>query len=127
MVAVAVKVVNHTKRVIAAVDRAQPEVLADMASIVVENVQDLFIRSPDPSRPGSSPHTREGALPASVDQAVGTDDVIIGPVASEVGQVGAAHEFGIQYKGQDYDKREFMGPGLDLSTDRIAQEWYRAI
>ncbi len=45
---------------------------------------------------------------------------VVGPSAKIVGDSGAAHEFGGQYKGGHFEKRAFMGPALEKSSDRIA-------
>ena len=48
---------------------------------------------------------------------------LIGPRASVVGEAGAAHEFGEEFRGTDYDERPYMGPALDVNLDRFAADW----
>lgn len=126
MFGIQVRIADLTQRVINAVRRESPRALERMAKVVQETAQGQFIQSDQPSAAGSPPHTRSGALPDSILYAI-DDDALIGPVASKVGQVGEAHEFGKEYKGQDYDIRAFMGPALEKSKDRLAIEWYGTI
>lgn len=48
---------------------------------------------------------------------------IVGPDAQQVGDVGAAHEFGGRYKGQHYPRRPFMSPALRQSLHVIPQQF----
>ena len=52
--------------------------------------------SPKPAAPGSPPHSRQGKLKNAIAFAVEKDrqDVVVGPNASAVGQIGSTHEFG---------------------------------
>ena len=77
-----------------------------------------------PSRPGDPPHTRRGRLRFAIRYALAPDkqSVVIGPMASIVGDVARAHEFGGRYgktKAASYPKRPFMGPSLQDSLPRI--------
>ena len=77
--------------------------------------------SPDPSEAGSPPHTRRGQLPRAilfdVDRAAAI--AVIGPVASQVGASGKAHEFGGEFRGDAFEPRPFMGPALDANLEQI--------
>lgn len=77
------------------------------------------------SAPGQPPHTSRGALRKAIlyDVARGRDAALIGPVYSMVGAVGAAHEFGGEYRGDDYPPRPFMGPALEEIEPRLPQFW----
>jgi phage gpG-like protein len=93
-----------------------------------------------PSAPGTPPHThtqrltrkgktRAGQLPRSivfhVDKA--KEEAVIGPRYSMVGEAGAAHEFGGQFRGDNYPERPFMGPALDKNLDNFASDWAGSI
>lgn len=78
-----------------------------------------------PSSPGTPPHTLTKALPNSILYAVGRDKtyVVIGPASNLISDVGAAHEFGGQYRKQRYPARPFMGPALIKGTPRLPENW----
>ncbi len=83
-----------------------------------------------PAAPSKPPKTRlvpghnlRGAIRWDADQQGG----IIGPLHSIVGTVGEAHEFGVEYRGQDYAERPFMQPAMDKNLDRFAQNWAGSI
>lgn len=124
-----VKTEAHFERVSKAVADATPRALERMSIEVVQTARGLFIRSTDPSRAGSPPHSGTGKLPDSIDFAVGPDDSLIGTRFSHVGKVGAVHEFGGEFMGQRFDRREFMGPALEIAAggDRLTQEWYGVV
>ena len=52
---------------------------------------------------------------------------VVGPAFSRVGTVGEAHELGATYKGQEFDKRPFMGLALEQNVDRMAPEWLNTV
>jgi hypothetical protein len=78
-----------------------------------------------PSRPGSPPHTRAGALKSAILYAVESERmrVVIGPVFSIVGKSGAAHEHGGRFRGRRYPPRPFMGPALKQNLKRLPRFW----
>ncbi len=84
-----------------------------------------------PSRPGEAPRGSGGnhSLRASIRFEVSKqkDDVIIGPDAGVVDQVGEAHEFGGKYEGEDYPKRPFMGPSLDIIKGKLPKIWASSV
>ena len=47
------------------------------------------------------------------------DAVLIGPAASLIGSVMAAHEFGGRFRGRQYPKRPLMGPSLEQSKQHL--------
>lgn len=46
------------------------------------------------SRPGTPPHTHEGHLKRAIRYSVATGSVVIGPTFTELGKIGATHEYG---------------------------------
>ena len=45
---------------------------------------------------------------------------MIGPRASIVGEAGRAHEFGDEFRGDDYPERAFMWPALEREAPEFA-------
>lgn len=93
---------------------------------VAKNAKASIQKSNEPSRPGSPPTTR-GRGRKNIRGAIFTDanyeNAIIGPRASWVGDVGEAHEFGKNRKGQRYPQRSFMYPALAAAAPRFAADW----
>lgn len=93
-----------------------------------------------PSPPGEPPHThtsgvtrkgrkRPGVLPKSItfDNDRESQTALIGPRFSVVGLAGEAHEFGGEFRGDDYPERPFMEPALMQNIDRFASDWAGSI
>lgn len=82
-----------------------------------------------PSQPGTPPHTRRRQLKRAIrfDVDRQKQESVIGPIASLVGEAGAAHEFGGEFRGEEYDERAFMGPALEANEPRFAEEWQGSI
>lgn len=77
-----------------------------------------------PSAPGTPPHThRRKWLQRSIFYSANKTGAVIGPRASYVGTAGAAHEFGGEFRGQEYPERQFMKPALDANLDLFAGSW----
>lgn len=82
--------------------------------------------SEEPSAPGSPPNTRGRIwLRRAIRYAVDKENnvAVIGPLESMVGESAVAHELGGMYRGEDFDKRPFMGPALERATPRLAETW----
>jgi phage gpG-like protein len=80
-----------------------------------------------PSAPGSPPHTRFGQLKRSIVYAAAKGEAVIGPRASIVGESATAHEFGGNYKGEDYPGRPFMGPALGSNLTKFGSSFAGSI
>jgi hypothetical protein len=96
-----------------------------------------------PSQPGTPPHTHPGivrsgkrkgqqrlgqfpkAIAFYVDKEKG--EAVIGPRGSIAGTSASAHEFGGEYKGEEYPARPFAGPALKANVDRFAASWAGSI
>lgn len=121
------KFVDHTKRVREAAEKAARRAFAKAAFRIFRDAQSSIERSATASAPGTPPHTRRGQLKRAIRYNATKDGAVIGPLASMVGEAGAAHEFGGGYRGQDYPERPFMGPALDRELDNFAGEFAGSI
>lgn len=109
-------------RVIAAAQKFGQGLLERRAKRVQKIAQDSIKQSPDPSLPGTPPHTRAGALPRAIGVAAGTRlnarfGMSVGPMYSKFGRAAEPHEFGKTYKGRRYRKRAFMRPALESEAN----------
>lgn len=86
-------------------------------------------KSKNASPRDTPPNTRRGQLKRAIRYAVDKDaeSVIIGPEYTIVGQSGKAHEFGGEYKKQNYPKRAFMGPALEKNERKLPKLWESSI
>jgi hypothetical protein len=78
-----------------------------------------------PGQPGGPPNSRGGAgsMKSAIAYALASGVVVIGYRFSVIGTVGAVHEFGQNYKGQQFDKRPTLGPALERAIPRIPEGW----
>lgn len=118
MLGIKVKTEDQMNRLKKSADKAAAGNIYSAASLVRKSAMDSIERSADASAPGQPPNTRRRQLPRSILFAVGDDkkSAIIGPRASFVGQSAQAHEFGGDYKGQEFPERPFMFPALDRTS-----------
>ena len=121
------KFVDHTRRVREAADKEARRAFAKAAYRIFRDAQASIVRSAGPSAPGEPPHTRRGQLKRSIRYDATKDGAVIGPVASMVGEAGAAHEFGGGHRGQTFPERAFMGPALERELDNFAGEFAGSI
>lgn len=121
------KIVDHSRRVREAADRAARRVFAKAAFRIMRDAQASVERSAEPSAPGEPPHTRRGQLKRAIRYAATKDGAVIGPLESMVGVAAEAHEFGGGFRGQDYPSRPFMGPALERDLDNFAGDFTGSI
>jgi hypothetical protein len=121
------KLLNLTERVKAAADKAAFRSFSHAAASIRKDAVASIEVSPEPSPPGDPPHTRRRLLPRAMRFAVDKQGAVIGPMASMAGQVGGTHEFGGQYKGEQYPERPFMFPALERGVPRFAGQWRGSI
>jgi phage gpG-like protein len=129
MFGLTVQLDDQTSRVQDAAEKAAFRNLGHAAASIRKTAIDEIIVAEGPSDPGTPPHTRRRQLKRAIkydlDQAA--ESALIGPEASIVGEAGAAHEFGGEFRGEDYPERPFMGPALETNVDRFASEWAGSI
>jgi phage gpG-like protein len=124
MIDVKVTVQLDLKPVDKAVQKAKFENFRHAAQSISKDVKGTLVKSDGPSAPGSPPHTHKRVfLRRAIAYRYDKEGAVIGPRASIVGQAGAAHEFGGNYKGTNYPERPFMQPALDRATPRFAGNW----
>jgi phage gpG-like protein len=121
------KIVDHSRRVREAADRAARRVFAKAAFRIMRDAQSSVVRSAKPSSPGDPPHTKRGQLRRAIRYSATKDGAVIGPLASMVGVSAEAHEFGGAYKGQSFPERPFMGPALERDLDNFAGDFAGSI
>jgi hypothetical protein len=138
MVELIVKLVNELAKIQTAAEKAAFKNLGHAAAAIRKDAIASIHFGEGPSKPGSPPNThgpsktkkgkdRKGQLQRAIVYDVGPDSALIGPRFSVVGTSGAAHEFGGQYKQDNYPERPFMGPALIRNIDRFASDWAGSI
>lgn len=112
-----------------AVDRAAFKNMGHAGARIRKDAQESIDVSPDPSPKGTPPHTRRKQLPRAIvfDYAKREQSAVIGPRFSVVADAGAAHEFGEEFRGDDFDERPYMFPALEKNLPRFAQDWAGAV
>lgn len=107
-----------------AVEKAAFRNFGHAAASISKDVKSTLEKAAGPSAPGTPPHTHKGAfLRRAVRFAADKEGAVIGPQESIVGQAGAAHEFGGEFRGADYPERPFMQPALERALPRLAEGW----
>lgn len=124
MIGVNVKVEDQTKKVVAAGEKAAYRNLRHAAASISKDMKASLETAPGPSAPGEAPHTHKGAyLRRAVRYFADQESAVIGPMASIVGEAGAAHEHGEEFHGTDYPDRPFAGPALERNEGRLLDDW----
>ena len=120
---------DKTQRVKDAADQSSFRNLGHAAASIRKTAIESIIVAEGPSDPGTPPHTRRRQLKRAIKYDVdhAAESALIGPEASIVGEAGAAHEFGGQFRGEEYPERPFMEPALETNVDRFASEWAGSI
>jgi hypothetical protein len=123
------EIVAHLDKVAKAEQKAAFRNVGHGAARIRKDAQASIERSDEPSAPGTPPHTRRGHLRRAIvyDYDPREQSAVVGPRASIVGDAGAAHEFGEEFRGYDYDARAFMGPSLEKNVPRFAGDWEGSI
>jgi phage gpG-like protein len=126
MLSIDIKIEQRFSRVKDASDRETFRNLGHAAATIRKEIAVSLVTSDEPSAPGQPPHTK-GPMRRALRFDVGKESAVVGPRASVVGESGATHEFGGEYKGEIYPERPFMLPGLEENLDRFAGEWAGSI
>lgn len=113
---------TYSNKIYTAAQRASRKAIAQAAYRVFRDAQRTIFRSPDPSEPGTPPHTRRGMLRKGIRYQVDyqVPDAVIGPVGSVLADIGQLHEFGGERYGNQYPPRPYMRPALDRELDNFA-------
>ena len=130
MIGIRTKIVDQSRRVKRAADRASFNNLGHAAASIRKWAIKSIKRGKKPSEEGQPPHTRgRRRLPRAIFFSVARDklDAVIGPLHSRMGIAGEAHEFGIAYKGTRFPQRSFMGPALDANRSRMPRFWLHSV
>ena len=118
MFGLSVEIQDATDRVRRAARDAESGSVRRTAFLIRETAVKSIERSEGPSAIGAPPHTHKGNwLRRAIRYAVDKASAVIGPMFSVLGEAGKAHEFGGMFRGQQFDKRPFMGPSLDKNLD----------
>lgn len=111
-------------RVQRAVDQAAFRNFGHAAASIRKDAQASIETSPEPSEPGTPPHTRRRKhLQRAIRFAADKEGGVVGPVYSVVGEAGAAHEHGETFRGDEFAERSYMGPALERALPRFASDW----
>ena len=125
MAGISVRTRSDIPKVLRKIRRANIENLGHAGGAIRLAAKHSIKKSPEPSAPGTPPHTRHGQLPGSILYAVEKrkQRVVIGPDYMKVGRVATAHEFGGRYRKERYRRRPFMGPALEKVRPRLPRHW----
>jgi phage gpG-like protein len=130
MIGVKVKVTFDKQKVLKAVRKASFTSLSHAAAAIRQTAARSIREGKKPSAPGKPPRTRgKRRLKNSIRYAVDERKqlAIIGPDSDIAGNVGAAHEFGGQYRDENYPARPFMAPALHKNEQRLPDFWEKSI
>ncbi len=113
---------TYWQKVYTEAERATRKALSKAAYRVFRDAQSTIHKSPDPSQPGTPPHTRRGMLRKGIRYQVDytVPDAVIGPVGSVLADIGELHEFGGERYGSQYPARPYMRPALERELDNFA-------
>jgi hypothetical protein len=123
MVSIHVTAEFRPQRIERAVERAAARNLGHAAARIRKDAAASLRTAAGPSAPGQPPHTHRGAyLRRALRFAYDAQrqEAVVGPLASVVGDVGHAHEFGARRGGQDFPERPFMLPALESNIGSFA-------
>ncbi|WP_425618032.1 hypothetical protein NA78x_001725 [Anatilimnocola sp. NA78] len=138
MIGLAVNYANQVEREAKAARRATYRLINKAAFETRKTAIDSIEPGEGPSEPGTPPHThtqkltkrgkvRKGRLPKAILYKSEREEAVVGPAHSLIGTVGAAHEFGGEYKDQDYPERPFMGPALISNLEAFGNSFAGSI
>jgi hypothetical protein len=137
MIGARVKIVNQTEQVAKRLRKSSVRLVGHAAASLRKRAIASIQPAEGASEPGQPPHTRPGkvsrktgkARPGQLQRAIvyahdkQMNVAVIGPRASVVGETGAAHEFGGDFRGEDYPERPFMGPALDVTEEAFGNSF----
>lgn len=126
------KIEFDARRVRQAMHRATIRSLGHAAALVRKIAQHSIRYRKDrrqASPEGQPPYTHTKRLPRAILYSVEQQEqrAVIGPDATKIGTVGAAHEHGGPFRGEHFDRRPFMGPALEKATPRLPEFWAHSV
>lgn len=129
MIGVTVTTIDNTAKVQTATERARFKNFSHAIARIRKDAVGSIEVSPEPSEPGTPPHTRRRQLKRAIRFANDkqAQEAIAGPLESMVGTSGEAHEKGGEFRGQQFEPRPFMVPALEKNLDRFAGDWAGSI
>lgn len=129
MIVLDCKTTFDAKPVLKAVDDARYRNMGHAAASLSKAAKASIEKAEGASAPGTPPHTRRNQLKRAIvwDYDKAAQTAVIGPRESVVGLAGAAHEFGQEFHGDQFPERSYMGPALDKSKERFADDWRGSI
>lgn len=138
MIGAIFRFIDTTQKVVEAAEKASYRNTGHAAASIRKDAMASIVPSDEPSEPGTPPHThtqkitkkgkvRQGHLPRAIVFHNSKESAIVGPRYSVVGTAGDAHEFGGEYKGDDYPERAFMGPALERKAAQFGNSFAGSI
>lgn len=151
MIGARITVIDNSKAVTRAVNRAAFKNMGHAAASIRKDAIASIEPIPGPSAPGTPPHTHrqrniklrvKGKKKRAIKQSASTghlrlavrydvdkreSSAVIGPTESVIGEIGRVHEFGGEFRGAIYPARPFMGPALENNLDRFAADWQGSV
>lgn len=117
-----IKIIETVDNVQKAADRAVYKNVRHAAFSIRKYIRESIKKSPNAANPGDPVATRgkRGNVKNSIFAAIESDNAIIGPRFSFVGDAMEAHEFGKRRGVNKYEARPTSGPALEANMDRFA-------
>lgn len=136
MLGITAQVDDQTQAVVARLRKANLRLVGHAAASTRKRAVESITPSDEPSAAGSPPHTRVRInkktgkhRPGQIQRAIvyahdkATNVAVVGPRHSVLGDAGKAHEFGGEFRGDQFDKRPFMGPALTATQDKFGDSF----
>ena len=113
---------DRTPRVQSAARKGSFRNLGHAAAAISKDAKANIETSDEPSAVGEPPHTQARPAPEGhpLRRGQGPRGGRDRPAGVDGGRVGAAHELGEEFRGEDFDERPFMLPALEDNLDRFA-------
>ena len=135
MIGISATIDDNTQAISARLEKASVRLVGHAAASTRKRAIESIEPSDEPSPPGSPPHTRirttkaGKSRPGQIQRAIAyahdksANVAVVGPRHSVLGEAGQAHEFGGEFRGEDYDQRAFMGPALDATQTKFGDSF----
>jgi hypothetical protein len=122
MIGLSVKVVDKTKKIAMAVEKAAYRNVGHALASIMGDARRSIRRGKNSAAVGEPPRTRRGLMRRAIRFQIAQNKKsgVAGPRASIAGTSAKPHEHGGTYKGVHYEQRPFMEPALKRATPRFA-------